>query len=255
LAGALRWPFHSANALLFLPRVNAIDRLRGRSAAFAPCGAIAGLLSRCEFTDAAPDVPASAAFLRAPMRPQFVLDAVQRRLLLQQGVNGFDDLRPSLAAIQGARTLLPENAVRGEQGDVQARRLSLWLQACILEGTRWTRLSSGGAQQWQCVRAQAEAFLAGVAASGAFGADRDDERYFVICDERLNTPESVAQGSCRLLYGFAARGAAECQSWLVTHERSGSTVRAVTSNRMAIAGARVAAEIETAILRQVVSAA
>ena len=77
----------------------------------------------------------------------------------------------------------------------------------------------------------------------------------MICDERLNTAESVAQGSCRLLFGFAAREAAEYQSWLVTHERSGSTVRAVSSNRLAIAGARVAVEIETAILRALVSAA
>jgi len=77
----------------------------------------------------------------------------------------------------------------------------------------------------------------------------------VICDERLNTAESVAQGSCRLLFGFAVGDAAEYQSWLLTHERSGSSVRAVTSNRLAIAAARVAAEIETAILRQLVSAA
>jgi hypothetical protein len=255
LAGAVRWPFHSGNALLFLPHINTTDRLRARNGLFAPCGAIAGLLSRCELTGTQPDAFASAAFLRSPMRPQFVLDAAQRQQLQQHGLNGFDELRPSLAAIHGARTLLPENAARGEASDLQTRRLSLWLQACILEGTRWTRLASGGPQQWQRVRAQADAFLAAVAASGAFGADRDDERYFVICDERLNTAESVAQGSCRLLFGFAARDAAEYQSWLVTHERGGSTVRAVTSNRLAIAGARVAAEIETAILRQLVSAA
>ena len=255
LAGAARWPFHSANALLFLPRINAPDRLRGRSGLFAPCGAIAGFLSRCDAAGTEPEALATSGLLRAPMRPQFVLDAGQRQLLLQHGVNGFDDLRPSLAAIHGARTLLLENAARGEASDLQTRRLSLWLQACILEGTRWTRLASGGPQQWQRVRAQADAFLAAVAASGAFGADRDDERYFVICDERLNTAESVAQGSCRLLFGFAVRDAAEYQSWLVTHERSGSTVRAVTSNRLAIAGARVAAEIETSILRQLVGAA
>jgi uncharacterized protein len=255
LAGARRWPFHSANAALFLPRISAADRLRGRSAVFAPCGAIAGLLARCDAAGAQPDGRASGAFLRSPMRAQFPLDAAQRQELAQQGVSGFDELRPSLAALHGARTLLPESAVGGEAGDLQTRRLSLWLQACILEGTRWTRLSSGGAQQWQHARAQADAFLAAVAASGAFGAERDEQRYFVICDERLNTAESVAQGSCRLLFGFAAGDAAEYQSWLVTHERSGSTVRAVTSNRLAIAGARVAVEIETAILRALVSAA
>ena len=274
LAGAARWPFHSDCALLFLPRINAIDRLRGRNEMFAPCGAIAGYLSRCdaergeaagrdaehgdpEHSDATaqPGTVASGAVLRAPLRPQFVLDAAQRQQLRQHGVNAFGDLRVGPAAMHGARTLMPESAAAGAAGDLLTRRLSLWLQACILESTRWTRLAGGGAPQWQRVRAQTEAFLAAVAASGAFGAEQDEQRYFVICDERLNTAESVAQGSCRLLFGFAARDAAECQSWLVTHGRSGSTVRAVTSNRLAIAGARVAAEIETAILRQLVSAA
>ncbi len=45
----------------------------------------------------------------------------------------------------------------------------------------------------------------------------------------------------------------EFQSCLVTHERSGSSVRAVTINRMATSGARVTEEIETAILRQLAS--
>ena len=280
LAGAAHWPFHSGNALLFLPRINAADRLRGRSERFAPCGVVAGFLSRC---DAARDAAAGDAaagdaaagdqaarretagtqlntvarmsLLRGSLRPQFPLDEAQRQQLLQHGVNGFGDLRQGLAAMRGARTLMPESAAPGATGDLPARRLSLWLQACILEGTRWTRLTSGGAVQWQQVRTQTEAFLATVAASGAFGADRDEQRYFVICDERLNTAESAAQGSCRLLFGFAVSDAAEYQSWLVTHERSGSSVRAVSSNRLAIAGARVAAEIETAILRQLVSAA
>jgi phage tail sheath protein FI len=255
LAGAARWPFHSANALLFLPRIMATDRLRARKALFAPCGAIAGLLARSDAAGAQPEALASAAFLPARARPQFALYPSQRQELAQHGVNGFEDLRPSLAALRGARTLLPESSGSSEHCDLQTRRLTLWLQACILEGTSWTRLDSGGPQQWPRVRAQADAFLAAAAASGAFGDVREPERYFVICDERLNTAESVAQGCCRLLFGFAARGAHEYQSCLVTHERGGSSVRVVTSNRLAIEAARVAAEIESSILRQLVSAA
>jgi len=63
----------------------------------------------------------------------------------------------------------------------------------------------------------------------------------------------VAQGRCCLLFGFAAWRAGEFQSCLVTHERSGSSVRAVTINRLATSGSRVSEEIETAILRQLAS--
>ncbi len=65
-------------------------------------------------------------------------------------------------------------------------------------------------------------------------------------------PEAVAQGRSCLLFGFAAWRAGEFQSCLVTHQRSGSAVRAVTINRLATPGTRVAEEMETSILRQLV---
>ena len=168
-------------------------------------------------------------------------------------MNCFDQLRPAYGAVRSARTLLPETAARGEWRYLPARRLALWLQACILEGTRWTRLVSGGPEQWQRARAQVEEFLEGLAVGGAFAGRDSEERYYVICDARLNTPESVAEGRACLLFGFAAWRAGEFQSCLVTHERSGSSVRAVTINRLATPGTRVAEDIETSILRQLVA--
>jgi phage tail sheath protein FI len=251
LAGATHWAFQSEQALLYFPRLLAPDRLRGRTELFAGCGAAAGLIARGDETSppwaaAAGDTP----LLRAPLRPQFALDELQRARLAQLGVNCFDQVRPGTGAVRSTRTLLAENAARGEWRFLPARRLALWLQACVLEGTRWTRLTTGGPAQWQRVREQVEAFLDGLAAEGAFAGRDSEERFFAICDERLNPPASVAQGRCCLLFGFAAWRAGEFQSCLVTHERSGSSVRAVTINRLATSGTRVSEEIETAILRQ-----
>ena len=251
IAGATHWAFQSEQAVLYFPRLMAPDRLRGRSEMFAGCGAAAGLIARGDETSppwgaAAGETP----LLRAALRPQFVLDETQRARLAQVGVNCFDHVRPGNGAVRSARTLLAENAARGESRYLPARRLSLWLQACVLEGTRWTRLTSGGPAQWQNVHAQVEAFLEALAAEGAFAGRDSEERYFVICDARLNPAEAVAVGRCCLLFGFAAWRPGEFQSCLVTHERSGSSVRVVTINRMATSGARVTEEIETAILRQ-----
>ncbi len=253
--GATHWVFQSEQAVLYFPRLLAPDRLRGRTEVFAGCGAAAGLIARGD--EASPLWSAAAgetALLRAPLRPQFVLDELQRARLAQLGVNCFDQVRPGSGAVRSARTLLAENAARGESRYLPARRLTLWLQACVLEGTRWTRLTNGGPAQWQRVHTQVEAFLEGLAGEGAFAGRDNEERYFVICDARLNPAEAVAQGRCRLLFGFAAWRPGEFQSCLVTHERSGSSVRAVTINRMATSGARVAEEIETAILRQLAAA-
>ena len=256
LAGAARWEFHSEDALLYFPRLLAVDRLRGRPEVFAPCGAAAGLIARGD--ESSPPWAAAAGetpLLRAALRPQFALDEAQRGRLAQRGVNCFDQQRPAAVAVRSARTLLPENAARGEWRYLPARRLTLWLQACILEGTRWMRLAAAGTLQWRRAQAQVEEFLESLAVAGAFAGRDAEERYFVICDERLNTPESVAQGRRCLLFGFAAWRAGEFQTCLVCHEPGNSTVRAVTINRLATSSDRVAEEIETAILRQLVSEA
>jgi hypothetical protein len=252
--GVSQWAFHSEDALLYFPRIRALDRLRGRSELFAPCGAAAGLIARGD--DSSPPWAAAAGetpLLRSPFRLQFALDEGQRAHLAQLGVNCFDQLRPAYGAVRSARTLLPETAARGEWRYLPARRLALWLQACILEGTRWTRLVSGGPEQWQRACVQVEEFLEGLALGGAFAGRDSEERYYVICDARLNPPEAVAEGRSRLLFGFAAWRPGEFQSFLVTHERSGSSVRAVTINRLATPGTRVAEEMETSILRQLVA--
>ena len=256
IAGVSQWAFQSEHALLYFPRLRALDRLRGRPELFAPCGAAAGLIARGDETS--PPWAAAAGetpLLRASLRLPFPLDEAQRARLAQLGVNCFDQLRPAVGAVRSARTLLPENVARGESRYLPARRLTLWLQACIVEGTRWTRLVSGGPAQWQRARAQVEAFLEGLSGNGAFAGRDAEERYFVICDARLNPPESVAQGRCCLLFGFSVWRAGEFQSCLVTHDRSGSAVRPVTINRLATSGARVAEEIETSILRQLVAEA
>jgi len=254
IAAVGQWAFQSEDALMYFPRLRALDRLRGRSELFASCGAAAGLIARGD--DSSPPWAAAAGetpLLRSPFRLQFALDEDQRARLAQLGVNCFDQLRPAYGAVRSARTLLPETAARGEWRYLPARRLTLWLQACILEGTRWTRLVGAGPEQWERARAQVEEFLGALAAGGAFAGRDTEERYYVICDARLNTPESVAAGRACLLFGFAAWRANEFQSCLVTHERHGSSVRAVTINRLATQGPRVAEEIETAILRQLVA--
>ena len=254
IAGASQWAFQSEHAVLYFPRLRALDRLRGRPELFASGGVAAGLIARGD--ELSPPWAAAAGetpLLRAPFRLPFPLDESQRARLAQLGVNCFDQFRPGVGAVRSARTLLPENAARGEARYLPARRLTLWLQACILDGTRWTRLVSGGPEQWRRAQAQVEAFLEGLSAGGAFAGRDAEERYFVICDARLNPPESVAQGRCCLLFGFAVWRPGEFQCCLVTHERGGSAVRAVTINRLATPGTQIADEIETAILRQLVA--
>ena len=85
---------------------------------------------------------------------------------------------------------------------------------------------------------------------GAFAGPDTGDRYFVICDERVNRPDTIADGRVNLLFGFATARPGEFDAWLVTHHPAASRMRPVSVNRLATSRQRVEWEIETAILKK-----
>jgi phage tail sheath protein FI len=108
-----------------------------------------------------------------------------------------------------------------------------------------------GDPTWDRARQQVESFLDSLDQQGAFAGSTPQESYFVICDERVNTPRSVAEGKVKVLFGIAITKPSDFHAWLITHTANGSTCRPTWPNRLATSGRRVEWEIETAILRGV----
>jgi len=251
---ALRsWPFRSENALMHFPRLTAFDRLRGRIETFAPCGAVAGMLARL---DEAWPVWAAAqsedATLRSGLRPATAVTDSERVRLAQAGVNTLLAVcAPALPSV-AACTLAAGGGVSSDWKYLSARRLALFINASIERGTRWLAFEQNSHSAWQRAREQTEAFLDALDVEGAFAGTAAEESYFVICDERVNTRDSVSQGKVKLLYGFALTRPCDFHACLVTHQSSGSQVRTVSANRQTTSQRRLEWEIETSILRGIV---
>jgi Bacteriophage tail sheath protein len=251
LDGIRSWPFRSDNAIMYFPRVQALDRLRGRVETFAACGAVAGMLARsdeiCPLWSA---VDSEVGSLRPGMQPAVVVGDADRLRLAQVGINTLSIPRtpPGGSGVRvDARTLA---AGGSDWKYLAARRLGLWVAASIERGTRWVLLEQNGPPTWARARSLVDTFLEVLAEQGAFvGADAGD-RYFVICDERVNRPDTVADGRINLLFGFATSKPGEFDAWLVTHHPAASRVRPVSVNRLATSRQRVEWEIETAILKK-----
>jgi len=158
-------------------------------------------------------------------------------------------------AVRGARAGLgPRTLAAGGSGAsdwryLPARRLALYVAASIEQGTRWVVLEHNGPATWARAQARAAEFLAALAAQGAFAGAGTRDSHFVICDERVNGEQSLAQGKFNLLFGFATTRAGEFDTWLVTHQPGANRVRPVSVNRSATARQRVEWEIQTSILR------
>ena len=245
------WPFRSDSAVMYYPRIQAFDRLRGRVETFASSGAAAGMIAR---SDEAWPVWAAAeseeSILRPGLRPAVAVSDSDRSRLAKAGINTLVSVRSTLRTALSPRTLAAGGCGISDWRYLSARRLALFIAGSIEAGTRWVTLEHNGPATWERARAAAEAFLDELAEQGAFIGNSPDESHFVIGDERVNRPSLVAEGKFNLLFGFATSKPGEFDNWLVTHQASSSRVRPVSVNRATTAKHRVEWEIETSILRR-----
>ena len=247
------WPFRSENAVMYFPRVVALDRLRGRHETFGSCGAAAGMIVRADET-----WPVWAAaegedsILRPGLRPASVVTEPERTRLAQAGVNTLTSVRTSQRSGASPRTLAAGSSASPDWKYLSARRLALFVTASVERGTRWLVFEQNADEAWRRARLQVQAFLEDLDTQGAFAGSTPEESYFVICDDRVNTARTLAEGKIKLLFGIAITKPSDFHAWLITHHAGSSTCRPSWPNRQATSGRRLEWEIETAILRGVI---
>ena len=103
-------------------------------------------------------------------------------------------------AVWGARTLAVADPRRKY---VNVRRLSLFIEESIDQGTRWAAFEPNGEALWSAVRHAVDNFMAVLFRSGAFVGTRPEDAYFVRCDRTTMTQDDIENGRLVVLVGFA----------------------------------------------------
>ncbi|HTY51104.1 MAG TPA: hypothetical protein VMB48_15560 [Steroidobacteraceae bacterium] len=246
--GLPRWPFRSDHAAMFFPRVLAFDRLRNREMSFAPGAAAAGMLARQAVLPLRAQEGAEAQ-LRPLLRAALPVTEADGVRLAQLGVNTLQAVRPARG---GSRPRTLSAGPAGAGGSLAARRLEFLIATSIERGTRWVQQAPNEPGSWERAAGQVGEFLESLRRDGAFAAADPGDSWFVVCDARVNRPDTVAAGAFNLLYGYALLKPADFHCWLVSHKGGECRVRPVSVNRLATAPERVEWEIETAILKRLV---
>jgi uncharacterized protein len=224
LLGMRSWNSSSENALMYFPRVLAHDKLRGHFESFAPCGAVAGMLARCDEASPVWMQPKNEeAILRPGYRPTCLVTEERRRRLANLGINTLQAVRSAARIGVSARTLGAGSAANSDWQYMHSRRLALFIVNSIERGTRWVAVARPHVEVAEMAAAQIRAFFEALHEAHSFGARRMQEAFFVACDQGREF---------KIVIGFAALRGSGFHSFRILHGASGSQVEPVSSNRL-----------------------
>ena len=233
LAALRDWNLSNENALMYFPRVLAHDKLRGHFESFAPCGAVAGMLARCdEMSPVWLPTEREEPILRPGFRPACLVGEDRRMRLASLGVNTVQAIRSTGRLGLRGRTLAAGNTANADWRYLSARRLTLFILNSIECGTRWIAAARSPADVADALTSQVRTFLEGLCEAGAFGSRRADDAYFVICDQRVNASWSQGSGEVQFVIGFAASREHEFHCFRVSQSAAGGRIQPVSLNRL-----------------------
>lgn len=201
----------STNAAFYFPRILAPNPLReNRVEAFAPCGAVAGVLAR---TDASRGIWKTPAGLEATLNGTVGLATrltdMENGVLNPQGINCLREFPIAGRVVWGGRTLRGADQLASEWKYVAVRRTALFLEESLFRGTQWVVFEPNDEPLWAQIRLNVGAFMHTLFRQGAFQGTSPREAYFVKCDKSTTTQTDIDNGIVNIVVGFAPLKPAE----------------------------------------------
>ncbi|ABF39868.1 phage tail sheath protein [Candidatus Koribacter versatilis Ellin345] len=195
---------NSINSALYFPWVNQFDSQTNSTRAFPPCGFVAGLYAATDTARGVWKAPAGIdASLTGDTGLTLNLTNAQNGSLNIQAINCLRNFPVYGDVIWGARTLRGNNQVGSEWKYVPIRRLALFLESSLYDGTQWVVFEPNDEKLWGQIRMNVGAFMQGLFLQGAFQGTSPQQAYFVKCDADNNPQSSIDQGIVNILVGFA----------------------------------------------------
>jgi phage tail sheath protein FI len=174
-----------------------------------PCGHVVGIYARVDVERGVHKAPANEVVRGIVVRDlpgnkkplRFTIDKRQHDILNPRGVNVIRDFRSDRRGIRvwGARTTSSDAMWKY----VSVRRLFIFVEESIDEGTQWVVFEPNYEPTWQAVRLSISGFLRSVWRSGGLAGTTPDEAFFVKCDRTTMTQDDIDNGRLICLVGIA----------------------------------------------------
>lgn len=212
--------FSSSYAALYYPWISMTDPLTGRTKLVPPSGAMAGTYSYTDVVRGVHKAPAGVneGYLNSAVGIERLVTKGEQELLNPKGINVIRSFPGVGIVMWGARTLSADS----EWKYINVRRLLLFIEESIEEGTQWVVFEPNDRSLWAKVKRDATAFLNLVWQSGALFGATAAEAFFVKVDDENNPPESRDAGRLVVDIGVAPVKPAEFVIFRITQRSQGT---------------------------------
>ena len=172
-----------------------------------PCGHVAGIFARIDSVRGVHKAPAgNEALVNGALGVQTAMTEVDHGQLNLQGINVIRVFKAGgRPVLWGART----TSTNSNWQYVNIRRLFLFLEESIQDGSRWAVFEPNNQQLWQKLKRTITEFLTRVWRDGALFGTTPEEAFYVRIDEALNPSTERALGRLYIEIGVAPSYPAE----------------------------------------------
>jgi phage tail sheath protein FI len=190
----------SSYGAIYYPWIRIYDPSANDTLLIPPSGHIAGIYARTDVERGVHKAPANEV-VRGARDLEFPVPKGDQDLLNPKGINAIRDFRTDGRGIRvwGARTM----SSNGEWKYINVRRLFLFVEESIDEGTQWVVFEPNDEPLWARVRRSVTNFLITVWRNGALMGVTQEEAFFVKCDRTTMTQDDIDNGRLICYIGIA----------------------------------------------------
>ena len=183
--------FDTTFGALYHPWIWIYDSVSRDDQLVPPAGHMAGIIARTDIEVGVFKAPANAVVVGAKDLAEPLPKAVQD-LLNPIGVNCIRDFRSDRRGIRlwGARTMSSDP----EWKYINVRRLFLYIEESIDEGTQWVVFESNNEITWGRVQRSITNFLMTIWRAGGLFGSKPEEAFFVHCDRSTMDEDDIQNG-------------------------------------------------------------
>jgi phage tail sheath protein FI len=218
----IRPPQDTTYAAFYMPWIKVFNPLINQDSRIPPSGHIAGIYAQTDIERGVFKAPANVVVAGARAL-EFQITKGEQDLLNPRGVNCIRAFPARGIRVWGART----SSTNSLWKYINVRRLFLFLEESIEEGTQWVVFEPNDEKLWARVKQTITQFLITQWRNGALMGTKPDQAFFVKVDRTTMTQDDMDNGRMICIIGVAPVKPAEFVIFRIAQFSGGSEVTEV----------------------------